>query len=361
MKQIKSVLLFSVLLIMVSIGSVNMSGKQSPQIRKIKKIRTVRMAHGIKRLKVLKNRLIGPLLETKWGQRGEYARFAPRIKSGSNDRFRLGCWSTALAQILYYHRLKPFGTVPPYTTSINSSCIGEDGKPCEIVQPPHNNFDWNEFVDEIGHNTPENKIEEVARYCYYTAVVVEKDFGTGDYILTKHSERANAVSTHYNTIAHLYSTKKNKDSLGEIKQIICEEIINARPLMMHMRSVKVGGKRHYHAVVVDGAGYIGQRFIIHINMGLMGRDNAWYDFDHIDETYNDDNYRKIITIKPLKRIRPIEKLLLKTPDKYSLGRGKVTYYFPTSRGGWESRVGKTPRILVSKLPRSLGESALKSQ
>ena len=357
MKQIKSVLLFSVLLIMVSIGSVNMSGKQSPQIRKIKKIRTVRTAHGIKGLKVLKNRLIGPLLETKWGQRGEYARFAPQKKTGSNDRFRLGCWSTALAQILYYHRLKPFGTVGYHT---RKSCT--DNKSCKIDQSLRDyDFDWNEFVDEIVENsTPENKIKEVARYCYYTAVVVEKDFGTGSYKLT-HSKRANAVSTHYNTIAHLYSTKKNKDSLGEIKQIICEEIINARPLMMHMRSVKVGGKRHYHAVVVDGAGYIGQRFIIHINMGLMGRDNAWYDFDHIDETYNDYNYREIITIKPLKRIRPIEKLLIKTPDKYSLGIGKVTYYFPTSRGGWESRVGKAPRILVSKLPRSLGESALKSQ
>ena len=354
MKQIKSVLLFSVLLIMVSIGSVNMSGKQSPQIRKIKKIRIVRTAHGIKRLKVLKNRLIGPLLETKWGQRGEYARFAPQKKTGSNDRFRLGCWSTALAQILYYHRLKPFGTVR-YITS--RSCT--DNKFCKIYQPlQDDDFDWKEFVDEIGRNTPENKREEVARYCYYTAVVVEKDFGTGSYKLT-HSKRANAVSTHYNTIAHLYSTEENKDSLGEIKQIICEEIINARPLMMHMRSVKKGEERAYHAVVVDGAGYIGQRFIIHINMGLMGRNNGWYDFDHIDKTYNDDNYRKIITIKPLKRIRPIEKLLLKTPDKYSLGIGKVTYYFPTSRGGWESRVGKAPRILFSKLPRSLGESASK--
>jgi len=34
-----------------------------------------------------------PLLQTHWDQRDEYAMYAPRQE-------RLGCWSTALAQIL---------------------------------------------------------------------------------------------------------------------------------------------------------------------------------------------------------------------------------------------------------------------
>src|SRR5689334_17210302 len=50
-----------------------------------------------------------PLLHTHWYQDGPFARFTPQQE-------RLGCWSTAYAQILFYHRLPPTGHVA-YTCS----------------------------------------------------------------------------------------------------------------------------------------------------------------------------------------------------------------------------------------------------
>jgi len=44
------------------------------------------------------------LVKTKWKQMGGFEKYTP-------DHLRLGCWSTALAQIVYFHKLKPFGTV----------------------------------------------------------------------------------------------------------------------------------------------------------------------------------------------------------------------------------------------------------
>ncbi|HEY0110558.1 MAG TPA: hypothetical protein VGB67_13055, partial [Fibrella sp.] len=44
------------------------------------------------------------LLATQWKQMGGFEFYTP-------DSLRVGCWSTALAQIVYYHRLKPFGQV----------------------------------------------------------------------------------------------------------------------------------------------------------------------------------------------------------------------------------------------------------
>ena len=108
-----------------------------------------------------------PLLETNWGQRNEYTRFSP----GHN---RLGCWSTALAQIAYYHRLRPTGSVS--YTSTYGYVTEEDFDSYQ--------FDWSLFTNKITGSTPEEVIDETVRYVYFTAVAVQKDWGTGTYMLS---------------------------------------------------------------------------------------------------------------------------------------------------------------------------------
>ncbi|WP_350340156.1 C10 family peptidase [Paraflavitalea speifideaquila] len=44
------------------------------------------------------------LLKTNWDQYGLYTKYTPNNEV-------LGCWSTAMAQILYHHRLRPSGLV----------------------------------------------------------------------------------------------------------------------------------------------------------------------------------------------------------------------------------------------------------
>jgi hypothetical protein len=44
------------------------------------------------------------LLRTEWDQADIYSKHTP-------TQVRLGCWSTAIAQILYYHKLSPKGKV----------------------------------------------------------------------------------------------------------------------------------------------------------------------------------------------------------------------------------------------------------
>jgi len=53
------------------------------------------------------------LMKTKWGERKAFAMFAPQNKNPMGRRFhcRLGSKSTAIAQIMYFHRQCPFGFV----------------------------------------------------------------------------------------------------------------------------------------------------------------------------------------------------------------------------------------------------------
>lgn len=105
------------------------------------------------------------LLKTNWDQWGIYAKYTP-------ENHVLGCWSTAMAQILYYHRLEPSGIVS-YTCS----------KGYVIKDNLSHYFPvWNHFTESINNHSNPETIDAVARYSYLTALAVRKDFGTSRYL-----------------------------------------------------------------------------------------------------------------------------------------------------------------------------------
>lgn len=105
------------------------------------------------------------LLQTHWKQMGGFERYTP-------DHMRLGCWSTALAQIMYYHKLKPFGRVR--YTSRKGFVINE-----ELDSIP---IEFNQLPVQIDSSITDDDINALARYNYYAALAVQKDFGTDSYM-----------------------------------------------------------------------------------------------------------------------------------------------------------------------------------
>lgn len=220
-----------------------------------------------------------PWLTTTWGQRNEYARFAPYNPAGYHER--LGCWSTAIAQIMYFHRVLPSGYVSyqgtyyPIQANLNAYT-----------------FNWNLFVNKITSSTPEASINQVAQYGYFTAVVIQKDFGTGSYMFGC-STRASELQEHYGVQAQCYSNSYY--SLTQIKNIIANEINQNRPVMLHIRNLNL---TEFHAVVVDAYQIMSNQFWIHINMGAEGSNDGWYDFGSPILNWDDTSYRLIMTITP---------------------------------------------------------------
>ncbi|MBN2580234.1 MAG: C10 family peptidase [Pirellulales bacterium] len=220
-----------------------------------------------------------PLLSTTWGQDGAstYALYSPA-------HWRLGCWSTAFAQILYYHRLLPHGSVT-YDCTDYGYHVSENFNSYS--------FNWNLFVNSINGSTPQASVQQVAKYSYYAAVTIEKDFGTGDYILS-HNARANALEDHYNCTTAVHSAWLLYP-ISAIEDDIEEELDVGYPVMLHLRD----NNDNYHAVAVDGYRTQGGEFQVHINMGHEGADDGWYNFEDPILGYNDNSYRKIVTIRPI--------------------------------------------------------------
>jgi hypothetical protein len=217
-------------------------------------------------------------LKTHWKQMGGFEKATP-------DHMRLGCWSTALAQIAYYHRLQPFGRVA--YTSRKGYIIHEELDSLRV------NFDL--LTSQIDSTTAEAAINALARYNYAAALAVNKDFGTDNYM--NKLAPASLLEAHYHIKANRYISWHGllPYTTGKQEAVIRKEIHYGRPLFLHFANLKDFG----HSVVIDGYKTVGKHFLVHLNQGQGGPQDGWYDFGHQLLKKDDRKLRVIYTICPL--------------------------------------------------------------
>lgn len=216
------------------------------------------------------------LLRTNWKQMGGFEKFTP-------DSLRVGCWSTALAQLMYYHRLKPFGHVS--YLSRNGYKIDETIDSTKI--------DFSQFDAIIDPSTPEAVKDQLALYSYYAALAVQKDFGTDHYMNKLAS--SDLLEQHYNVDVNRYISwhRMLPNTLGKLEKVIYHELNNKRPVFLHFANLKDFG----HSAVIDGYRYQGNLFMVHINQGQGGPTDGWYDFYKGILREDDDGLRVVYTFR----------------------------------------------------------------
>ncbi|WET00052.1 C10 family peptidase [Chryseobacterium arthrosphaerae] len=235
------------------------------------------------------------LLKTNWDQWGIYAKYTP-------ENHVLGCWSTAMAQILYYHRLEPSGIVS-YTCS----------KGYMIKDNLSHYFPvWKHFTESINNHSNPETIDAVARYSYLTALAVRKDFGTSRYL--EMINPAPQIEKHFTCKAVFYGSftgdvpfsQEQLKSISEKEEIrhiinkdriiplIKNEIGHQRPVYFHMGNFTTYG----HSTVIDG--YVEKEgiFYVHLNYGAGGFRTGWYDLFKPIDVKDDIRLRAFVTIEP---------------------------------------------------------------
>lgn len=217
------------------------------------------------------------LLTTHWKQMGGFEKYTP-------DSLRTGCWSTALAQIMFFHKLKPFGNVA--YTSRNGYRINET--------PDSAGLDLGSFTAVLDSTTPAATADQMAKYNYYAALAVRKDFGTDRYM--NKLAPASLFENHYHVKAHRYISwrKIAPYTNGRLEKIIALEIDERRPVFLHFANLKGFG----HSVVIDGYCYRDGKLQIHINQGQGGPQDGWYEFGKGILRPDDGALRVIYTFRP---------------------------------------------------------------
>lgn len=236
------------------------------------------------------------LLKTHWYQDGPFAQFTP-------DHERVGCWSTAYAQILFFHRLKPTGHVR-YDCS--------PGHKVDVDLDQYR-FDWDQFPNEVNSSTPKAGLEQLARYSFATAVVVRKDFGTGGYRRLLNS--VDDLEAHFPVDAEIYvhlgdklpfdagqvSAKLRAEKItnvvdrAQIVNLLTTELGAGRPVYFHFGNIVNFG----HSTVIDGIRKDGERQLVHVNFGAQEAEkNRWYELFAPIAQPDDVTLRAFVTIKP---------------------------------------------------------------
>ncbi|TDO22911.1 C10 family peptidase [Pedobacter duraquae] len=222
------------------------------------------------------------LIKTHWKQMGGFEMYTP-------DHLRLGCWSTALAQIMFYHQLKPFGAVD--YTSRHGYVIKE--------QIDSNTIVLGNLVPEFNLATTEAEKVATAKYNYFAALAVAKDFGTDSYM--HKLAPASLLEAHYNVSVKRYISWHGilPFGTGKLKKVICEELNAGRPLFLHFANLKDFG----HSVVIDGYQWKDNQLMVHLNQGQGGAQDGWYKFDAAILKDRDDALRVVYAIRPIKNGR----------------------------------------------------------
>jgi hypothetical protein len=196
----------------------------------------------------------GPLLSTRWEQGGPYAALVP-------GRELLGCWSVAFAQVLAFHHLQPKGRVSYKTRG----GVTIDRTIDALV-------DWHRVVPFIGPDTPPESSLETARYCFNAALVVQKDFGRGEYMDL--SRIPSEIAEHYGC------TVQRVDS--SLADTVISELQAARPLIAYFDDIlDIGIVRNGHTAVMDGMARDKGRLLVHVNFGWGGASDGWYDSEKL--------------------------------------------------------------------------------
>lgn len=218
------------------------------------------------------------LTTTHWQQMGGFQLCTP-------DSSRIGCWGTALAQLAYYHKLVPHGKVV-YTSS-KGFHINEDLDGFR--------FDLSLFAPQIDSTTPKPVIEQLSKYNYYAALVIKKDFGTGNNMDKLPSPTL--FESHFRARVKRYISWKNvlPYTQGKLEAIIYEELNNKRPVYLHFANLKDFG----HSVIVDAYCYEKGQFKVHLNQGQGGPTDGWYDFYKGFLRPDDNKLRVVYTFEPL--------------------------------------------------------------
>jgi uncharacterized protein (TIGR02145 family) len=216
--------------------------------------------------------IVGPLLQTTWGEDIPYNNMTPLNNAGSH--IRAGSAATAMAQIMKYHKYPAQGTGQNNSVSFDV------------------NYDWDNMLNAYTSSATEQQQSAVATLMYHAGVAANMSYdGSGE--VSFYGIGA-ALTNFFGYNKNIRILEKSIETSGRLykeerwTEKIREQLDSGFPVIYY------GTERDSGRVfIVDGYDNIGR---FHINMGWNGKSNAWVFLNKLYEFTGD--HRIIINIKP---------------------------------------------------------------
>ena len=197
------------------------------------------------------------------------------------NNYVCGCVATAGGQLMRYWQW-PTTSVTPLT----KTCKVDGLSTSKTMYG--GNYDWASMPLVPANGITEAQRQAIGKLTYDIGVAVQMDWessgsGANTFALVP---RFTSTFGYANAVAAVYQSRYPY-SLAELKKAVIPNCDARTPMVMSISYVS-GGVKYGHAAVVDGYGYSGNDFFIHVNLGWSGYCDAWYippdidDFDTID-------------------------------------------------------------------------------
>lgn len=233
------------------------------------------------------SRVIGPLIETQWGQGGVWQQSTP-TKEG--EETYPGCTTVATAQILYYYQHQNYAnndTCYRLDHALESADI-EGYTLCVDFEADNIQYNWDNFATTDRDNTA--AITYTADFLYHVGVTLNAQFGGG--------QGASATGRQIeNSFRYQWGYSKRREDGARSKsvsivlrdQFFPDEADFSAHLQMELRAgrpvlymAQQQGANVGHAFIIDG--YDPSSDLFHVNWGWGGRSDGYYDLSFTDPT-----------------------------------------------------------------------------
>ena len=211
---------------------------------------------------------IQPLLTSKWNQYYPYNESCPDFFNG--EKCITGCVATAMAQIMYYHRLKSTNVttleIPEYDCWKNWDSYGQ----LHVDAIPKGSFiDWDNMLDYYSNDATEIQRKAVADLMFFCGASVSMDYSPNG-SASNNSRVADALKKYFDYSDNVkYMERYNVTSDDEWEKMIYTEIQNKRPVLYGGTTRRLEG----HSFVCDG--YDGNGYF-HFNWGWGGAFDGYF-------------------------------------------------------------------------------------
>ncbi|MCL2806099.1 MAG: C10 family peptidase [Treponema sp.] len=223
--------------------------------------------------------VVGPLLQTKWGQGSPYRTMLPA-------GHRSFCNLVAAAQVMKFHNH------PARGTGQSEAYTMTNGVAMPSVNFANITFDWDNMLNTYrsdGRDSNEQQRNAVASLIYHAGLGRKRDFITGSsgnswpFVLTAYFRYDRSIQLH----ERLFFTD------AEWAAIIRAQLDAGLPVMLNALTVN----RVNHYFIIDGYDNTGR---FHFNCGWSGSRDGWYSINALNVGANEWNYHQtvVVNIKP---------------------------------------------------------------
>ena len=220
---------------------------------------------------------VAPLVQSTWNQStaNNYANGPLCYNYYTPSNYVCGCVATMTAQMMRYFAW-PKAPVTPKTfpcyvgESIPAQLPPADITNCTMIAGA---YDWTKMTLKPASSTPEENRREIGKLCYDVGVSVNMMWSAAGSGAMTFMVREALLDTWGYSDAHavVYDDGIHPYDSDEFRTIVVSNCEAGLPV-----GYGISGARGGHAVVIDGYGYSGDDFYIHINPGWGGQSNAWY-------------------------------------------------------------------------------------